>query len=133
MQAHVKALGVLYLAISTLSLLAAFFLLLAIGGVATVVGLMADPGDAVVAIPVLGVVGTVLATLLLVLAVPGLVAGWGLLALKPWARILSLVLSALNILNVPIGTALGVYGLWVLLHRDTEPLFTGSGQSGAPS
>jgi hypothetical protein len=126
MHSHVKVLGVLYLAISALSLLAALFLLVVIGGIATVVGLAADPGDAVVAVPILGVVGTVVATILLVLAVPGLVAGWGLLSFRPWARVLALVLSALNILNIPIGTALGIYGLWVLLHRETEPLFSTS-------
>jgi hypothetical protein len=124
MHAHVRVLGVLYLAISVLSLLAALFLLVVIGGIATVVGLAADPGDAVVAVPILGVVGTVVATVLIALAVPGLVAGWGLLTFRPWARVLALVLSALNILNIPIGTALGIYGLWVLLHRETEPLFS---------
>jgi hypothetical protein len=31
----------------------------------------------------------------------------------------------MNLLSIPIGTALGVYGLWVLLNKETEPLFTG--------
>jgi hypothetical protein len=26
-------------------------------------------------------------------------------------------------MHIPFGTALGVYGLWVLFHRDTERLF----------
>jgi hypothetical protein len=130
-ETHVKILGVLYLAFSALTLLVAVFLLLAIGGAATIVGLAADPGDAVVAVPILGVVGSVIATILMALALPGLAAGWGLLTLRPWARILALVLSALNILNLPFGTALGVYGLWVLLHRDTEPLFAPRAAGGA--
>ena len=44
----------------------------------------------------------------------------------PWARILTIVLSALNLINIPFGTALGVYGLWVLLNKDTERLFDGT-------
>ena len=123
METHVKVLGVLYLALSAMSLLAAGVILLAIGGAAGIVGLTADSGDAAIAIPILGIAGTALGLLLLVLALPGLLTGWGLLTLKPWARILGIVLSALNILHIPFGTIVGVYGLWVLLHSDTERLF----------
>jgi hypothetical protein len=123
MDTHVKVLGVLYIAVSALSLLAALFLLLAIGGAAGIVGVSADPDDAAIAIPILGLAGTALGMMLTILAIPGLVTGWGLLVLKPWARILGIVLSVLNLLNIPFGTILGIYGLWVLLNKDTERLF----------
>lgn len=126
MQTHVKVLGVLYLVVSALSLLAALFLILAIGSAAGIVGVTADPEDAAIAIPVLGIAGTALGVMLLLLALPGLLTGWGLLTYRPWARILGIVLSAFNLLNIPIGTALGLYGLWVLLSRDTERLFSTS-------
>ena len=54
-------------------------------------------------------------------------AGWGLLNDKPWARILTIVLSALSLLSVPIGTALGIYGLWVLTHPEVEAQFRVAG------
>jgi hypothetical protein len=126
MQTHVKVLGVLYLVVSAFSLLAALFLILAIGSAAGIVGVAADPQDAAIAIPVLGIAGTALGVMLLVLALPGLLTGWGLLTYRPWARILGIVLSALNLLNIPIGTALGIYGLWVLLNGETERLFASS-------
>ena len=34
-----------------------------------------------------------------------------------------IVLSAINLINIPFGTVLGIYGLWVLLTRETELLF----------
>lgn len=123
MDTHVKVLGVLYVVLSALSMLTAIFLLLAIGGVAGIVGFAADAQDAAIAIPVMGLAGSVIAAVLLILALPGLIAGWGLLTYRSWARILAVVLSALNILNFPFGTALGIYGLWVLLNSDTERLF----------
>jgi hypothetical protein len=126
MVTHVKVLGVLYLVFSALSLLVALFLMLAIGSAAGIVGMTADADDAAIAIPILGLAGTALGMMLLVLALPGLVTGWGLLSFKPWARILGLVLSVLNLLNIPFGTALGIYGLWVLLNKDTERLFNPS-------
>jgi hypothetical protein len=53
----------------------------------------------------------------------GLVGGIGLLAYKPWARYLVIVVAALGCLNIPIGTLKGVYSLWVLLQDDTVKLF----------
>ena len=79
--------------------------------------------DAWLAVPILGIVGSVLMLIALALSIPGIIGGWGLLKSKSWARILMIVLSALNLINIPIGTLLGIYGLWVLLSRDTELLF----------
>jgi len=33
------------------------------------------------------------------------------------------VLCAINLLHVPLGTILGLYGFWVLLKPETEALF----------
>ena len=54
---------------------------------------------------------------------PSLITGYGLLYFKPWARIVGIVLSAVSLINFPIGTAVGIYGLWVLLNKETERLF----------
>ena len=53
--------------------------------------------------------------------IPGLVGGLGLLRGKPWARPLLIVLSVLVVIAFPIGTALGGFGLWVLLGKDSRP------------
>jgi hypothetical protein len=53
----------------------------------------------------------------------GLVGGIGLLAYKPWARYIVIVVNALGCLNIPIGTLKGVYSLWVLLQDETVKLF----------
>ena len=47
-------------------------------------------------------------------AIAGLIAGGGLLARSPWARVLTIVLGCISLIHFPIGTALGVYTLWVL-------------------
>jgi len=119
MNTHVKVLGVIYIAISAFFVLAALFLLLAVGSAAGIVGAAAEPENALVAIPILGIAGSFAATILLILGLPGLIGGWGLLNYRPWARILVIVLSALNLLNFPVGTVLGIYGLWVLLSKDS--------------
>ena len=47
-------------------------------------------------------------------AVAGLIAGGGLLARSPWARMLTIVLGCISLIRFPLGTALGIYTLWVL-------------------
>ncbi|MCB0193808.1 MAG: hypothetical protein KDJ65_17800 [Anaerolineae bacterium] len=57
----------------------------------------------------------VLTCFLLLTVVLHAAAGYGLLQLKNWARILAIVLAALNILNFPLGTILGGIILYYLL------------------
>jgi len=51
---------------------------------------------------------------------PSLAGGIGLLRKKRWARILIIFVSLGFLVAFPIGTALGSYGLWALLKRETE-------------
>ena len=58
--------------------------------------------------------------LLLAGAALGLLAGWGLLERQSWARPLAIVLGCFSLLHMPMGTALGIYTLWVLLPASSE-------------
>jgi hypothetical protein len=80
----------------------------------------------------LGGIGAFAFLVLLVISLPGLIAGIGLLQFKPWARILAIIVSALDLIHIPLGTALGIYGFWVLLSRETEMLFSGASAQVAP-
>jgi len=50
----------------------------------------------------------------------GFITGWGLLQREPWGRVLAMIMAFLALLNVPFGTGLGVYTLWVLLPAESE-------------
>ncbi len=62
------------------------------------------------------------------LALPGLVTGWGLLTYRSWAPMVNVILSAFDLLLVPIGTIFGGYSIWVLLHPETVELFKAGGR-----
>ena len=126
MTTHVKVLGVLFIVFSALGICAALFLGLSLGVATGIVGSSASPEDAAVALPIIGVAGTALVVFLLALSLPGLIAGIGLLKFQPWARILGIVLSVINLINIPFGTIVGIYGLWVLFNKETESLFGGA-------
>jgi len=52
---------------------------------------------------------------LMVLAAGGVCVGLGLMQRAPWARTIAIILGVLALLHPPLGTALGIYTLWVLL------------------
>jgi hypothetical protein len=126
MEQHIKILGTLHIVFGSLGILLALAMLLLFGGIAGLIGASGYSGDSNAAIPphvLLGGIGALIFFVLLVLSLPGLIAGIGLLQFQPWARVLTIVLSVLYLIHVPFGTALGVYGLWALLSQDSERLF----------
>jgi hypothetical protein len=125
MDTHVKVLGVLHIAMGALGLIGALLLMLVFGGVAGIVAADGDP-DAAIAVPIIGLTGTAVVVLVVALSLPGVIIGIGLVQLRSWARIGGLVLSIFDLIWIPFGTILGVYGLWVLLSKDTERAFSRS-------
>ncbi len=107
---HVRLLGILWIALSAFRLIPGLVLFL-------VAHWMGFDGDIPFFVPRLL---TVLGVVFLCLGVSGFVAGWGLLKREPWARMLGLVLGSVNLVDLPFGTALGIYTLWVLLPAESE-------------
>jgi hypothetical protein len=62
----------------------------------------------------------VIGVALLAAGVVGIGIGWRLIQRLSWARMLAIVLGCLSLLDMPFGTALGVYTLWVLLPAKSE-------------
>lgn len=113
---HIPIVGWLMIVSSALMLaigVIGFFVLTSLGVVA------GDPQAALV----LGTVGTWGGILFLVLALPGFLAGYGLLQQREWGRLLAIVIAFLNLLNFPLGTLLGMYALWVLFQTSANDYF----------
>jgi hypothetical protein len=123
MAQHVKILGILHIVFGSLGVLGAIAVLLIFGGISAMVGLGGHSADSATAVPILGGIGLFVFILVMALSLPGLIIGIGLVQFRPWARIAAIILSAFDLLSVPLGTALGIYGFWVLLNRETEQMF----------
>jgi len=67
--------------------------------------------------------GIPIVALMVMLSGPGIIAGIGLLKRRPWARILALVMAVLDLFAVPVGTAIGIYTIWVLLKAQATQAF----------
>jgi len=118
---HVKILAWLNIVLGGLGVLIALCVLLFFGGLAGVVSSDSnpDPGGAAV----LGLVGGFAFIFMAAVSVPSIIAGIGLLKFRSWAQMLTIVMSVLALPGFPVGTALGIYGLWVMLNKETKPLF----------
>ena len=95
----------------------------AVAAATLVVSAREEPPGTEVAAGVTAATLAVVAVAALVWAVAHHVAGRGLRARNPWARNLALMLAAFNLLLLPLGTALGLYTLWVLLHEHVRVEF----------
>jgi hypothetical protein len=115
---HLKVLGWLDIIGSGLFLAGGIFVLLFFGGI----GVMSGEADAM---RILGCVGFSVCLFLTVVALPGILAGWGILQRAPWARVLGFVVAILYLFAIPIGTLVGIYALWVLSDPEAKRVFEG--------
>ena len=116
MRTHVTILGWLNIASGILFLVIGAFVFLLLTGVGAV------SGEAE-AFAVLSIVGSFVGFIMLVLALPSVVAGAGLLKGKNWARILAIILAVFNLMKCPLGTAVGLYTFYVLFQNEANDYF----------
>jgi hypothetical protein len=118
MKKHIQIVAALHIALGALSLMGAITVL-AIFGIAG--SIVVSQGQHQAA-GILGIVAVALVSFLAALALPGIIGGWALLTGRSWGRPLVLVLGVLHLINIPLGTILGIYTLWALLHEPASQL-----------
>jgi hypothetical protein len=126
MRTHITIVGVLnilwnFLGVAT----GVLIVVLGLGG-GSALGLAAgteDPAAGAAILTFLAGFGVIVGCLALLPSLPGFVAGIAVLGYRNWARVILIIVSAINLLAFPLGTLLGGYSLYVLLHRETEQIF----------
>jgi hypothetical protein len=106
MAKHVDLIGILWIALGVFTFFGGFVVFWVLFGISF--------------IPDLGYEAPVI---LLILSIPKIIAGIGLMKRQEWGRILTLIVSFLSILNFPLGTALAIYSFVILIKEETIQLF----------
>ena len=114
---HVRVVGWLHIVGALLLIATGIFLFLFFAGM----GAGAEDPEA---FRILGAIGFSLVVFMMLMAVPGLVAGYGILKRRSWARVIGIVVGALDLPLFPIGTVVGAYTLWVLTDNSSKDYFT---------
>jgi hypothetical protein len=120
MKNHIQILGVLYILFGLLGVVVAVIFFDALAGRGPI------PGKMKLIFSTSGF-GSVLALFFVLVSLPGIIGGLALLMRKSWARIWVLILGFVNIFNIPLGTMLGIYTIWVLMSEEaTNALDSGA-------
>ena len=117
MNDHVKIIGILWIVFGALSLIGAIFMFMLLTGISFIPDLDAPASG------ILRFVGIFVGSFLAVMGLPKIIGGVGLLKGEEWGRILTLIVSFLSLLNVPFGTALGIYSIVILMNKETAAQF----------
>jgi hypothetical protein len=114
---HNKAVGICHLAYGGLSALMMILMLFFIGAI---LGLLAADR------PPVGLLMFMLFFIMawsLILTLPSLIAGYGILKHKSWARPASIVAAVMETMSFPIGTAVAVYSFWFMFSEAGKAMY----------
>jgi len=111
-QRHLRTLGILWIAVGVLWIIPSLVLM----GISHAPHMMV--GDEMFSHAFMPPMLFSLGIVFLAVAACGILVGWGLMNHERWARMSAIVVGILAIFHPPLGTALGIYTLWVLLPAD---------------
>jgi hypothetical protein len=123
MESHKRILGILYIISGALLIIAMIFLSALFSVFLPVILEHSNADDQWILEWIVPFIQLIAVIIVLLFAIPSLIAGWGLLNKQKWALTLALILGCFKLFNFPIGTALGIYTIWVYAedNRQNKP------------
>jgi hypothetical protein len=129
MEKHIQLVGILNLVYRSIAILGSLVLFVLAAGFVSFFEYLIRWGSIrpdEVPLEVLHIVPFLLAmigAIVFIVSVIGIIGAIGVLKKKEWGRIVLLVISFFSLLRIPLGTLLGIYSIWVLLHSETVKAF----------
>jgi hypothetical protein len=120
---HVDLVGVLFIVWGALTILIGISTLALGMAAASLISAAAEAGRGQFAASLTAATFTLFALLAILWGAAHVAVGLLLRRRRHWSRLGAILLSSVDLLLLPYGTALGVYGLWVLLRDDSKRLF----------
>lgn len=114
---HVQTLGILWCIYGAYRAAAGTFAVLFLLGISTPAflgGIGARGLPILPFAPVMSGLAAVAGVFILLSSCLAFITGYALLSRRPWGRTLAIVAAVLSLIKIPVGTALGIYTLWVL-------------------
>jgi hypothetical protein len=120
METHKRVLGILYIISGAFQIIGMLFLSALISTLFPFIFNQADPDIAWILEWIVPFIRIISISVIVVLSIPSIVGGWGILNQKSWAMTLLLIMGCFKLFSFPVGTALGVYTIWVY-SEDKKP------------
>ncbi len=119
MSSYRPLLAALHAVLGVLSFAPIVILSIVFGGATGIVGVASEDPEATAIVGLgLGVVLLIVTVVTAALGLLSLVTAWGVWKGARWGDAALVLLSVLQLTNFPLGTALSVFGLWVVLFRE---------------
>ncbi len=124
METHKRILGILYIVSGAMHILGMLLLSALFSILWPFLFEHAHLDDQWILVYVIPFIRLIALGIVLLFAIPSIIAGIGLLYKKHWALTLTLVLGCFKLFSFPLGTALGVYTIWVYSEDHKHKLST---------
>lgn len=121
MDVHKRILAILFIISGVLQILVMAIVSAVISIIFPVAMDHAHVDDQWVLMWVVPIVQTIAIILVFVFSIPSIIGGFALLKGKKWALTLLMVLGCFKLFSFPIGTALGIYAIWVYAEEHKKP------------
>lgn len=121
---HNRMLSIFFFIQAGLQLLGAILLILMFAGFGTYILSAARGGDEEMIGGIFVAVAIVSLILSFIFTVFHFIVGWKMHKIAPSGRIWGIVASCLCLPSIPMGTALGVYGLWFFMSDEGKALYS---------
>lgn len=113
MESHKRILGILYIVSGMMHLIGMLLLSLLFSLFFPMIFEHAEVDDQWVLVWIVPFIRAIAAIVIILIAIPSLLGGWGLLTQKTWSMTLVLIIGCLKLFSFPFGTAIGIYTIWV--------------------
>jgi len=113
MEAHKRILGILFMVSGILQILFLLTLSVVVSTVFPMIFEHADVDDQWVLVWIVPFISTIVTSIILLMSIPSIIGGIAVLNSKKWGLTLVLILGCFKLFSFPVGTALGIYTIWV--------------------
>ncbi|MBX2942858.1 MAG: hypothetical protein KF860_10960 [Cyclobacteriaceae bacterium] len=120
MESHKRILGILYVVSGTLQVVFIFGLSIFLSTILSIVAHEIDPHEAAILQLITSIFQFLPAIVIIFFSLPSIIAGIGLLYKQSWALVMALILGCFKLFSSPIGTALGIYTIWVYVEQNKQ-------------
>ena len=113
LESHKRTLGIIYIFSGTFTILGALAINMILSLIFSFAFNEANPEEKQILDFITSLLSILPTILIVVVAIPTLIAAYGLLSKQSWGVIFSLIVGCLKLFSFPIGTAIGVYAIWI--------------------
>lgn len=113
MEIHKRILSILYIISGSLQILGMLFMSAFISVIIPFIMDEAGPDAQWIFVWIVPFIRMIAIGIIIIFSIPSIIGGIGLLNNKSWALTLLLVLGCFKLFSFPIGTAIGIYTIWV--------------------